>query len=174
MSFCEPFPCRSGYWGYNNGYGKEDNLAAFKETLNGGISFIDTAEVQTNLGARIQKQNSIKQKRKRASKISETPVVGLPSWRQTTGSRSSEGHCSCTARMQACIVCNIGLNVHEVTSSFCNARHTSDAPMLRQASMWYNWESAGWSFAGGHGLSCMAPCAQLRSLFWLGSSQAAS
>ena len=37
---------RSGYWGYNNGYGKEDNLAAYKETLSGGISFIDTAEVQ--------------------------------------------------------------------------------------------------------------------------------
>ncbi|KAK9824860.1 hypothetical protein WJX74_001115 [Apatococcus lobatus] len=36
---------RSGYWGYNNGYGKEDNFAAYKETLSGGISFIDTAEV---------------------------------------------------------------------------------------------------------------------------------
>ncbi|KAK9853919.1 hypothetical protein WJX84_005356 [Apatococcus fuscideae] len=36
---------RSGYWGYNKGYGKEDNLAAFKETLSHGISFIDTAEV---------------------------------------------------------------------------------------------------------------------------------
>ena len=36
---------RSGYWGYGQGYQKEDNEEAFKALVDSGIGLIDTAEV---------------------------------------------------------------------------------------------------------------------------------
>ena len=37
---------RSGYWGYGQGYQKEDNEEAFKALVDSGIGLIDTAEVR--------------------------------------------------------------------------------------------------------------------------------
>ncbi len=36
---------RSGYWGYGQGYQKDDNFEAFKGMIDAGIGLIDTAEV---------------------------------------------------------------------------------------------------------------------------------
>ena len=36
---------RSGYWGYGEGYQKEDNEEAFRGMVESGIGLIDTAEV---------------------------------------------------------------------------------------------------------------------------------
>lgn len=36
---------RSGYWGWEKGYGRPENLAAYRALLDSGLTFIDTAEV---------------------------------------------------------------------------------------------------------------------------------
>ena len=41
---------RSGYWGYGEGYQKEDNFEAFKGMVGSGIGLIDTAEVWPHPG----------------------------------------------------------------------------------------------------------------------------
>lgn len=76
---------RSGYWGYNKGYGKTDNLTAYEATLKNGIDFIDTAEVYGFGLSEEFLRDFMRQTDTQSSVKIATKFAPLP-WRQTPDS----------------------------------------------------------------------------------------